>query len=473
MVFNSLIYFVFFAIVILLHNIPLPWKVKKINLVVASYIFYAAWNPPFVILLWISTMVDWFAARAMGSTNSGNKRKALLGLSLFTNLGLLAFFKYGGFLLLNFQALANSLGFTYAPAPFEIFLPVGISFYTFQTLSYTIDVYRGNLKPASSLLDFAFFVAFFPQLVAGPIVRAADLLPQCERRPLISITHIGWGFVLIIIGLFEKIVMADGLFAPVVDRIYNSNIAPGFIDAWTGTMAFSGQIFCDFAGYSTCAIGVGMVLGFALPDNFRFPYAAVGFRDFWRRWHISLSTWLRDYLYISLGGNRRGAARMYFALIATMLLGGLWHGAAWTFVIWGALHGFYLVAERLSAGLSRGIKIFATTPARFVGAIITYLLVCVAWVFFRAQSFGFAISVIRSMIGLNGFGATIISARDSLLCIAIVVCMLVSQWCMRNTTTEEAVKKVPSWLLALILAVAIVLIFTAPGGDRAFIYFQF
>ncbi|MHC4180894.1 MAG: MBOAT family O-acyltransferase, partial [Planctomycetota bacterium] len=219
-------------------------------------------------------------------------------LSLITNLGLLGFFKYGGFLLENFVVLLNTAGIQYEPALPDIVLPVGISFYTFQTLSYTLDVYRGKTRPWMSFLDFALFVTFFPQLVAGPIIRSGDFLPQCIEPRRATGRQLSWGLTLLVLGLFEKIVVADGLLAPISDKVYAQAGEAGFLDAWCGTLAFSGQIFCDFAGYSTCAIGIALCLGFAIQDNFRFPYAAGGFSDFWRRWHVSLSSWLRDYLYI-------------------------------------------------------------------------------------------------------------------------------------------------------------------------------
>jgi len=346
MVFNSLTFAVFFAAVIGLHALSLPWRVRKFNLLLGSYLFYAAWNPPFVVLLWMSTLVDWFVARAMGSAEGKHRRRALLLVSLCTNLGILGFFKYGDFVLENFTALMAVLGVVYQPLELDVVLPVGISFYTFQTLSYTIDVYRGKMRPWGSFLDFALFVTFFPQLVAGPIVRAADFLPQCTEPRRSTRERLGWGLSLLTLGLFEKVSLADGLIAPIVDKVFEKPENLTAIEAWTGALGFSLQIFFDFAGYSTCAIGAAMCLGFDIPRNFRFPYAAIGFRDFWRRWHVSLSTWLRDYLYVSLGGNRKGNERTYVNVMMTMLIGGLWHGASWNFVYWGGLHGLSIASSR-------------------------------------------------------------------------------------------------------------------------------
>ena len=294
MLFNSLTFVAFFVVVVALHYAPLPWWLKKTNLLIASYLFYAAWNPPFVILLWISTFLDWWAAARIATASSPARRKAWMLVSVVVNLGLLAYFKYGGFVLENVAALMQATGTAYTPPVWDIVLPVGISFYTFQTMSYTLDVYLGRAKPTRSFLDFALFVTFFPQLVAGPIVRPTDLVPQFATPRVATAQQFGWGLMLMVLGLFEKIVLADGVFAPVSDKAFGSAELLHPLDAWIGTLAFSGQIFCDFAGYTTCAIGMSLVLGFALPDNFRYPYAAIGFSDFWRRWHISLSTWLRD-----------------------------------------------------------------------------------------------------------------------------------------------------------------------------------
>ncbi|HEY4965896.1 MAG TPA: MBOAT family O-acyltransferase, partial [Puia sp.] len=346
MLFNSYTFLVFFIIVLILHNLPFSWKTKKVNLLIASYIFYAAWNPPFILLLWLSTLVDFFVGRALYTQENKHKKKILLVVSLIGNLGMLCFFKYGGFILENFTHLVNAIGFNYHPAKPNIILPAGISFYTFTTLCYTIDMYRRESKPVKSLLDFSLFVTFFPHLVAGPIVRPPQLVPQFESPRKANTQQLIQGLFLLSLGLFMKVFLADGMLSVPASSVFGSQDPLKTLDAWMGVLAFSGQIFFDFAGYSSCAIGAALCLGFVLPQNFLFPYAAVGFTDFWRRWHITLSSWLRDYLYIPLGGNRNGKWRTYFNLMVTMLLGGLWHGANWTFVVWGALHGFYLWVEK-------------------------------------------------------------------------------------------------------------------------------
>src|SRR6185312_1517052 len=285
MVFNSYTFIAFFVIMLILHNLPIPWKVKKINLLLASYIFYAAWNPPFILLLWLSTVVDFFVGRALYTQPNIHKRRVLLVISLIGNLGMLCFFKYGGFLLENFVQLTNILGFDYHPAKPNIILPAGISFYTFTTLCYTIDMYKKKSEPVKSMLDFALFVTFFPHLVAGPIVRPPQLVPQFETPRKATRQQMMDGLFLLSLGLFMKVVCADSLLSGTSDAVFSAGRPLTPLDAWSGVLAFSGQIFFDFAGYSTSAIGVAMCLGFILPQNFLYPYAATGFSDFWRRWH--------------------------------------------------------------------------------------------------------------------------------------------------------------------------------------------
>ncbi len=473
MLFNSFTFVAFFAAVLLLHNLPFSWKAKKFNLLLASYLFYAAWNPPLIALLWISTLVDWFAGRAIDRSDRPSVRRTALVASLLTNLGLLAFFKYGGFVLENFTAAVQNLGFDYAPAQPSIVLPMGISFYTFQTLTYTIDIYRRRLSPSRSFLDYALYVTFFPQLVAGPIVRAGEFLPQLRTEPRVSGNAFAWGLALLTLGLFQKVVLADAFLSVPADEVFAHRgfLAP--LDAWAGVLAFSGQIFCDFAGYSTCAIGAALCLGLSLPDNFRFPYAAVGFSDFWRRWHVTLSSWLRDYLYIPLGGNRRGTPRTLINLMLTMLLGGLWHGAAWTFVVWGGLHGLYLVAERALVSLFGGRKWTRSKAARLLFALLTFFCVAITWVFFRADSFGSAWSLLRSMFGVVPEPARILRSFDLVAVGVVTGGILLSHWLLRDFSREELAARTPWWLIAVVWTFMLVTIILTQGGGDAFIYFQF
>jgi alginate O-acetyltransferase complex protein AlgI len=471
MVFNSLTFIVFFACVLVLHALPLPWTAKKVNLLLASYLFYAAWNPPFVILLWLSTVVDWYAAQGLVKARREAARHAWMLLSVIANLGMLGYFKYGQFLLDNFGALMAAAGIAYQPAHYDIVLPVGISFYTFATMSYTLDVYLRRAAPAQNLLDYALFVTFFPHLVAGPIMRPTELVPQFAAPRRASAAQLRFGLALMTLGLFNKVVLADSFLSRVAEGVYDSDKVPGALDAWAATLAFSGQIFCDFAGYSTTAIGAALCLGFAMPDNFRFPYAAVGFSDFWRRWHITLSSWLRDYLYIPLGGNRHGERRTYLALMGTMLLGGLWHGASWTFVVWGGLHGLYLAAERALRTRFGGYR---PGPLVFVLlGVLTYALVNLTWVFFRAKTFAKAWQVLRGMLGTNGATTPIVSTFGLVVVAVIVGGLVLTHWLMRARTLESVVARTPALAVCVLWSLMAFAIVIAQGSGNAFIYFQF
>ena len=471
MVFNSLAFIGFFAVVLLLHSLPLNWTAKKINLLLASYLFYAAWSPPFILLLWISTIVDWLAAQKLVQAKRPAVRHGWMLLSVIVNLGMLGYFKYGNFALQSFSALLAGFGVAYQPPHYDIVLPVGISFYTFATMSYTLDIYLRRALPARNFLDYALFVTFFPHLVAGPIMRPTELVPQFAEPRQATPDMRRFGLALMTLGLFQKVVLADTFLAPVVQAVYDKGKPAGALDAWIATLAFSGQIFCDFAGYSTTAIGVAMCLGFAMPDNFRFPYAAVGFTDFWRRWHITLSSWLRDYLYIPLGGSRRGAARTCLALMTTMLLGGLWHGASWTFVAWGGLHGLYLVAERLLRARFAGYR---PGPAAFFGlGLLTFALVDLTWVFFRAKDFATAWQILGGMFGAHAGAMPILTFQQLATTYLIVGGLVSSHWLLRGQTLERAVERTPPIMISGFLASMAFAIVTAQGEGNAFIYFQF
>jgi len=471
MAFNSLIFLIFFAVVLALHNLPLDWRAKKTNLLVASYIFYAAWNPPFILLLWMSTLTDWFASRKIAVT-SGHTKRLYLGLSILVNLSMLGYFKYGAFLEENFAALLEQFGIAVSVGKTNIILPLGISFYTFQSMSYSIDVYRGRQRLCESMLDFALYVSFFPQLVAGPILRAGPFLQQLVDDNRQRVMQLGWGFALITVGMFEKVVLADGLLAPVVEKVYANTPGANGVDGWIGTMAFAGQIFFDFNGYSMIAVGLGCCLGFKLPWNFLSPYAAVGFADFWRRWHITLSTWLRDYLYISLSGNRGSTARTFANLLLTMLIGGLWHGASWLFVLWGGVHGMLLIAERVLRRSFGGVALFNSRPAVLLLGLVTWLVICLTWVLFRADTPAAAADLLSAMLSLQG-GAPLLSATDILTVAAVVVALLAVHWTLRDRGFEQTARSL-SWPLAgLILAAMLIALLLSPGEERAFIYFEF
>jgi D-alanyl-lipoteichoic acid acyltransferase DltB (MBOAT superfamily) len=475
MVFNSFCFAPFLLLAVLSQAFVASWPVRKATLILCSYAFYAAWYPLAIVLLWASTLFDFFVARAVEKSASSPWRRGLLIGSVALNLGVLFSFKYLGFAVDNLNRLAGFAGHASLLARPAWILPVGISFYTFMSLSYVVDVYRSRRRAETSLLDFALFLSFFPHLVAGPIVRADDFLPQCKaaRRP--TIHGVCWGLLLLTLGLFQKVVMADAWFGPLADRVFDGRAGQASTaDAWLAAIAFSGQIFSDFAGYSTCAVGAAACLGFRLPENFRSPYAAVGFSDFWRRWHITLSGWLRDYVYVSLGGNRYGTGRTLLNLMLTMLLGGLWHGAAWTFVIWGVLHGAFLCAER---GVRRGVERFRIPQNAWtlmLASGTTLLGVTWAWVFFRAPTFARALELTRAMSGAGGrWSLSLLGSADALMVLLPVLGLLVAQWWFKERSLVAVASKVPTWLLAGASASMLLAIMTMAGEDRAFIYFQF
>ena len=376
----------------------------------ASLIFYACWNPYYLILIVNSSFVDYVTGGLIDRSDDSARRKKLMLTSVIYNLGILGIFKYYNFFMQSFDDVVTHLewwdyfmlGELYLPGGrLAALLPVGISFFTFQSMSYTIDIYRGDLKPVKSFSHYLLFVSFFPQLVAGPIVRARDLLPQLAARPPVSREMSGRGLYLVVLGLFKKIAIADYLAINLVDRVFTTPEGYSSVECLFGVYGYALQIYCDFSGYSDIAIGSALLLGFAFPDNFRTPYQSKNLQEFWRRWHISLSSWLRDYLYISLGGNRKGSIRTYFNLLMTMLLGGLWHGAGWNFIIWGMLHGGALALHRLwherGARAPWYQKVKDSRGWMVISLITTFHYVCFAWIFFRAPTFSEAIRVISQL----------------------------------------------------------------------------
>lgn len=381
MLFNELQYWVFFALV-MTGYVLLPHKAQNRFLLVASYVFYGFWDWRFLGLIMFSTVVDYVIGQKIHHETAETRRKRLLWISLGVNLGLLGVFKYFNFFIDTFAAVLTQAGVSADLPALSIILPVGISFYTFQTLSYTIDIYRRELKPTDDFLDYALFVAFFPQLVAGPIERAKNLLPNIIAPRKLTWAAFERGLGLCLIGLIKKVAIADAI-APTVDSVFASP-DPTRADVILACWLFAIQIYCDFSGYTDIARGTAKALGFRLMRNFAQPYFAINPREFWQRWHISLSTWLRDYLYFSLGGSRKGRARTHINLITTMLLGGLWHGAAWNFVLWGAYQGgilsLYRVLPKWSLGSWFGLK-------RLIGIALFFQITSYGWLLFRADSF--------------------------------------------------------------------------------------
>lgn len=472
MLFNSTTFILFFLWVLLVHHLPFSWRLKKTHLLLSSYLFYAAWNPPFVLLLLLSTFWDWQVAQKVHQSAAKVQRRRWLFVSLFLNLGMLVVFKYAGFLLANFNAIISSLGVQWQLTDPGLILPMGISFYTFQTLSYTLDIYFKRLKPWHSFLDYALYVSFFPQLVAGPIVRAIDFLPQTLKQVRVNVNQFSTGLALFLIGLFQKTVMADAWFAPVVDQVFSQSSKIGTADAWLGSLLFTGQIFCDFSGYSLCAIGVAMCLGFNLPVNFKAPFAAVGFSDFWRRWHISLSSWLRDYLYIPLGGNRNGFWSTGKNLMVTMLLGGLWHGASWTFVLWGFLHGLYLLVERGLKQISWP-EVFCSKLVQWVLSLLTLLFVVWAFVVFRAGNMGQVTDLFGAMFGMQHTDGLLVWDYWMTFVTAAFAALLLTQWFLRHRLMSDVLCHMQWWRRSILLLACVVLIVLGSGENDAFIYFQF
>src|SRR5215203_1936092 len=398
MVFNSLHFVWFFLAVYAVYRL-LPHRGQNWLLLIASYYFYAAWDWRFLGLLGASTIVDYSCGLFLERTDAPAKRRLLLGASLGFNLTLLGFFKYFNFFADSLHALLLAAGWSMDFVTLRILLPVGISFYTFVTMSYVIDVYRREIRPTRNIVDFAVFVAYFPHLVAGPILRASRLLPQIELPRRITAEQMRDGVWLIAWGFFQKIFVADNL-APLANSVFDPGAAPTGVSVLLGIYAFAFQIYGDFAGYSNIARGTSKLMGIELLENFRFPYLVRSPQEFWRHWHISLSTWLRDYLYIPLGGNRGGSVRMQRNLFLTMLLGGLWHGAAWTFVLWGAYHGILLVLYR-AAGTMHGFKSWTSghqALARLTSWAVMFHLTCYGWLIFRARSVGQITSMTSTVV---------------------------------------------------------------------------
>ena len=470
MIFNSFEFAVFFVAVLALYW-TLPSRFQNPLLLVASYVFYAAWDWRFLGLIWLSTLVDFAVARRIDSETVGERRRRLLWLSIAVNLGVLGLFKYAGFFVDSFAGLVEGLGLA-ANRPFlEIVLPVGISFYTFQTLGYTIDVYKRRIPAEPSLLAFGVYVAFFPQLVAGPIERASRLLPQLRApRDTPQPGTIREGLALILLGLFRKVVIADGL-APIVNETFAGAETASGVALLVAVYAFSLQIYGDFAGYSAIARGTARLLGVELMENFRQPYLATNISHFWRTWHISLSTWLRDYLYIPLGGNRDGSRRTYRNLAITMLLGGLWHGAAWTFVVWGGLHGAYLALHRHRRHHTARTAVDAVGVGDAVPMIATFHLVALSWIFFRAETFAQAWAVLGGILTMRPGG---VGFDAFWLVVLLGVGSLLVDLQQRNRGSQTAVLEATPALRGGVFGAMLVALVLFSGGDPVpFIYFQF
>ena len=469
MLFSQIEFFILATVVVAFLLIVKNHRAQKLFLLAASYYFYAYWDWRFLGLIFTITAASYICGQLLKRTEEESKRRTYLIVTLVINLGILGFFKYYNFFAASLAAILMPLGLNVNTL--HIILPVGISFYTFQALSYVIDVYRHKLESCNDFFDFALFVGFFPQLVAGPIVRASNFLPQLQ-----SVRQMSWpraydGFRQFTYGLFKKVFIADRI-APFVDTVFGN---PGVFDGpttWLAVLAYALQIYCDFSGYSDMAIGVARIMGYDFMENFNHPYIATRLDDFWHRWHISLSTWLRDYLYIPLGGNRKGKVQTYINLMATMILGGLWHGAAWTFIFWGTLHGVGLCGTKLLSGKS---KPDATPRSRLTGLLgwaTAFLVTNVAWVFFRAPSFPDAMTMLRQMFapspGTHWIHPFVVFAL-ALMALNHLVHRLGGTYLVEVFQLKEQRAYSPAVLLSMWW---LVLVFY-PTGFTPFIYFQF
>jgi alginate O-acetyltransferase complex protein AlgI len=460
MLFFTVSYFLFFFVTITCFYLA-PVKLRVPLLLAASYFFYMSWNWKFAPLLLTLTVVDYAAAVWI---EQSRHRKWALAVSLASNLGFLAVFKYYNFAASN---VATLLGFPPSRFYFDIVLPLGISFHTFQSISYVVDVYRGQQKAIRRPLDYALYIAFFPQLVAGPIVRARDFFRDLYDWRAPNSEDIKRGAFLVALGLAKKVALADN-FALVSDRYFSSVAAqPGGAVAWGAVFAFAMQIFFDFSGYTDMAIGFARLMGFHFPVNFRQPYLAVSITDFWRRWHISLSSWLRDYLYIPLGGNRRGKLATYRNLMITMLLGGLWHGANWNFLIWGGYHGLLLSLERLFGQAKHRER--SWTFSDIARAIATFILVCIGWVFFRAANVHDALLVVGRLFQAPRGQWPIEPALMTLTLAGLAVALV-----EEHVPLLEAIERAPGWAVASCLGTLLFVVeLFAVDLNIPFVYFQF
>lgn len=469
MLFNSFEFLLFFPVVAIAYFI-VPSKYRWLLLLTASYYFYMSWKAEYLALIVISTLIDFFAAKGIENSNEKSHRNLLLSLSVMTNLGILFYFKYYNFFITEILALLNSMGFHPSVHVMSLALPVGISFYTFQTLSYTIDVYNNKMRAEKHLGIFALYVSYFPQLVAGPIERAKRLIPQLKFRKYIVTERITFGLKLALWGFFKKIVIADRL-AYVVDKIYAKPDVYSGPELALGTLFFTFQIYCDFSGYSDIAIGISRIFGVKLMTNFRTPYFSKSIGEFWGRWHISLSTWFRDYLYIPLGGNRVNHKRLVFNLIFVFLISGFWHGANWTFIFWGLVHGIYLVLERFTK-----VKI----PS-ILSQVKTFLLVYLGWIFFRSQNISDSWMIIKKITVFEGqfvFQEFISKLKVNSLEINTTLILLALFFAIDYIEYKfgliKQINRLPKLTRYLVYAITVTMILIfGRFGETEFIYFQF
>jgi alginate O-acetyltransferase complex protein AlgI len=474
MIFTSFEYVAFFVAVLAVRGLMPSFAAEKWFLLLASYAFYMSWSIPCGFLILATSLIDYFVGVGLGRIEEQSKRKLLLVFSIIANLGVLAYFKYTNFFLDNAVAGLNILGFEVPSWHYNILLPAGISFFTFQSMTYTIETYRRNIAPSHSPRDFLLFTAFFPQLLAGPINRAKDLLPQFAQRVRASALDFETGLAQFALGAVKKLVISDQV-APNVDLIFAN---PGNYDGFTllqGVLGYAIQIYCDFSGYSDMAIGSARMMGYRFMENFQMPYSATSVTEFWQRWHISLSSWFRDYLYIPLGGNRKGLARTYVNLMVTMLCCGLWHGASWNFVFWGGLHGAALAIHRAWKAWNPLARLNENHAFRFMWTCFSYILtlsiVLAGWIFFRAQSWSSGCEYLGRVIVWSSDGTRLLSPYILPAIIALVCTHVVihkdRNWAHELPTRSFSIRTAAYTSLALLV------ICLGATDSAPFIYFQF
>lgn len=494
MLFNSFDFMLFFPIVIIIYFV-IPKKSRYIWLFLASYYFYMSWNPKYALLMGTSTVITYLSGRLLEKATNINNRKWIVAGSFITNMGILIFFKYFDFILGNINWALSTVGITAVNKPFDVILPVGISFYTFQALGYTMDVYRKDMPAEKSIIRYALFVSFFPQLVAGPIERSKNLLTQINNVEKINVwnyENITRGLMLMIWGLFQKMVIADRV-AILVDTVYDSYWMYGSIELVLATFLFAIQIYCDFASYSTIAIGAAKVMGFTLMENFNTPYFATSIQDFWRRWHISLSTWFKDYLYFPLGGSRCSKLKKYRNVMITFLVSGIWHGASWSFIAWGGIHGTYqIIGDFLKPYKERLINRFHVKKDsfsyKFGQILITFVLVDFTWIFFRMNSLRYSLEFIKqifqrwnpwTLFDYSLYNLGLNQRETGVMIFSLIVLFLVDLIrYLRGKTIEDFLAGQCLWfrwsvLLFLIFFIVIFGIYGPSFDAKQFIYFQF
>ena len=470
-------YLIFFTVIVLFY-FSIPYRFRNTLLLIGSYYFYMCWKPEYLILIVTATIVSYQTAIQIAKSSSLFIKKIYLSLTIIITLGILFFFKYYSFFAKSIHSLFSNIQIDLNVPILNVLLPVGISFYTFQVLSYTVDVYRGKKAPEKNIGIYALYVSFFPQLVAGPIERSTRLLPQFHEKHHISYTRVSSGLQLMLWGFFKKIVISDRL-SLYVDAVYNNQAHHNGPSCLAATIFFAFQIYCDFSAYSDIAIGSAGIMGYDLMDNFKRPYFSRSIKEFWQRWHISLSTWFRDYFYIPLGGNRVNKWRWYFNLLAVFTVSGLWHGAKWTFVIWGAIHGLIyiltlLISQVLPTDKMDKIRFFSVTY-HIILVIFTFSVVCLAWIFFRANSLHDAANILAKLTDLSGPLYTGQNLSSFFLCLfGITVLILIE--IIQEFKIRFAVKPwIESWFIREFAYVSIILSIILFGVTDAgqFIYFQF